>query len=138
MNYVQGAILTIAATMLVACATQQLDCSGTRDDCEGKILGDCRPLPAECLSEQTGASFAWVDIDASPTPAAIHVNGEFIGRTPLRYPLSFTSQTRYVVVVAEPLYPSQSRQERRLLVPPLPNRIQFYMNNPEETEQPGQ
>jgi len=138
MNFVQGAILTIAASMLAACATQQLDCSGPRDDCEENILGDCRPLPVQCLGVEPGASFKLVDIDASPTPAAIYLNGEFIGRTPLRYPLSFTSQSRYMVIVAEPLYPTQARQERRMLMPPLPDRIQFYMNNPQETEQQGQ
>ncbi len=140
MNCPQGAILAIASIMLAACATQpqQLDCSGARDDCEENILGDCRPLPAECLGVEPGASFKMVDIDAAPTPAAIYLNGEFIGRTPLRYPLSFSSQSRYMVVVAEPLYPNQSRQKRRMLMPPLPDRIQFYMNNPQETEQQGQ
>lgn len=140
MSFIRGAVLAIAASMLAACATQprQLDCSGPRDDCEEYILGDCPPLPAECLGVEPGASFKLVDIDASPTPAAIYLNGEFIGRTPLRYPISFTSQSRYVVIAAEPLYPTQSRQERRMLMPPLPDRIQFYMNTPRETEQQGQ
>jgi hypothetical protein len=79
-------------------------------------------------------SYGLVDIAASPTPASIYVDGQLVGRAPLRYPLYFTNQTRYVSVVAEPLYPNQTRQERRIRVPPLPDRIQFFMNNPAADE----
>jgi hypothetical protein len=92
-------------------------------------------VPETCRGIQPGASQGVVVIDSSPTPAAIRVDGEHVGQTPLRHLLSYTSQTRYLTVVAEPLYPSQMRQERRLRVPPLPSRIHFFMNNPSTGDQ---
>ena len=133
MNYLMGAILEIAAGTLAGCAGQSLRCSDPKYDCD-EIFGDCHPAPPGCRRLQPGASVASVVIDSSPTTAEIYVDGELIGRTPLEYPLSFTSETRYVVVVAKPLYPSQTRQERRLRVPPPPDRIQFFMTNAQQKE----
>jgi hypothetical protein len=123
-------VLALVAATLVGCAGQaSFDCSGRRNACAG-AFADCDPLPEACRDLPPGVSYGPVDIAASPTPASIYVDGQPVGRTPLRYPLYFTNQTRYVIVVAEPLYPNQTRQERRIQVPPLPNRIQFFMNNP--------
>jgi hypothetical protein len=57
------------------------------------------------------------------------VDGQYVGESPLKRYLWFSSTTRAVTVVAEPLYPGQARQEQRLLVPPLPRRLTFFMNN---------
>jgi hypothetical protein len=122
--------LSLAAATLAGCAGQAtLDCPGGRNACLGTFV-DCQPLPDACRGLPPGVSYGLVDIATSPTPASIYVDGQLVGRTPLSYPLYFTNQTRYVSVIAEPLYPNQTRQERRIRVPPLPDRIQFFMNNP--------
>jgi hypothetical protein len=77
-----------------------------------------------------GASQAEVEILSSPTSATIYLDGQSIGRTPLTHPLWYSSRTRYLTLTAEPLYPGQARQEQQLRVPPLPRRVQFFMNNP--------
>ena len=136
MRWFRRALAAFCCTLLAACAAPKTDCAGTTPDCIA-MFGDCVPSPPECLNVAPGASFTWVDIDSSPTPAAIYVDGRYIGRTPLQYPLAFTSRTRYVVVVAEPLYSTQTRQEQRLAVPPVPDRIQFFMNNAERSGVPA-
>ena len=129
-----GRILILAAGVLAGCATPKLDCSGRWTECrEG--LATCDPIPEICAGLTPGASYALVFIDTSPTPAAIHVDGRYIGETPLRHPLEYTSQTRYINVVARPIYPNQARQERRLRVPPLPDSIKFFMSNPPQDSQ---
>lgn len=136
MRWLWRGLPVLAAALLAGCTTTpKIDCAETSADCTG-ISDDCRPSPPECMYVAAGASFKWVDIDSSPTPAAIYVNGKYVGETPLRYPLVFTSLTRYVVVVAEPLYSTQTRQEQHLSVPPLPGRIQFFMNNAEQAGTP--
>jgi hypothetical protein len=122
--------LSLAAATLGGCAGRQtLDCSGGGNTCAGPFE-DCEPLPDACRDLPPGVSYGLVEIATSPTPASLYVDGQLVGRAPLRYPLYFTNETRYVSVVAEPLYPNQTRQERRIRVPPLPDRIQFFMNNP--------
>jgi hypothetical protein len=133
MNLRGFAVLSLAAATLAGCAVQTLDCSGRRNACAG-AFANCEPLPEICRDLPPGVSYGLVDIATSPTPAAIYVDGKPVGRSPLRYPLYFTNQTRYVGVVADPLYPNQTRQERRIRVPPLPNRIQFFMHNPATDE----
>jgi hypothetical protein len=78
-----------------------------------------------------GTSYATVEIASSPTPAMIHVDGAYMGRTPLHCVLSFSNRTRFITVTATPIYPAQAEQKIRLRVPPLPERIQFFMNNPD-------
>jgi hypothetical protein len=130
MNLRHVCALSAAAAILAGCVSPPaLDCSGARNACPG-AFADCKPLPAACRDLPPGVTYGLVEIATSPTPASIYVDGQPVGRTPLEYPLYFTNQTRYVSVVAEPLYPNQTRQERRIRVPPLPNRIQFFMNNP--------
>lgn len=119
---------SLSIATLIGCSTRPLDCSGQRNACAG-AFADCAPVPESCRNVPPGVSYGLVDIDTSPTPASIYVDGERVGVTPLRHPLYFNNQTRYVIVVAEPMYPNQTRQERRIRVPPLPNRIQFFMNN---------
>jgi hypothetical protein len=94
------------------------------------MLGDCESVPKPCRDLPPGVSYGVVDIDTSPTPALIYVDGQPVGKAPLRHLLYFADETRFVIVVAEPMYPNQTRQERRIRVPPLPTRIQFFMNNP--------
>jgi hypothetical protein len=125
--------LAVAAATIPGCASQVLDCSGAHHACAG-AFADCEPVPDVCRDLPPGVSYGLVDIASSPTPASIYVDGEPVGRTPLRHPLHFTDKTRYVLIVAEPLYPNQTRQEQRIRVPPLPNRIQFFMNNPAADE----
>jgi hypothetical protein len=83
-----------------------------------------------------GITIAPVEIDSAPTAAWIYVNGKYVGNTPLVYGLAYDSGTRYIEVVAEPLpsHPVQVRQRQHITVPPLPTRIQFFMNNHEKPE----
>jgi len=114
---------------LAGCAPRNLDCSSA-----------ARPLttgPDPCRYLPLGASNALVEIGSSPTAAAIYVDGTYVGKTPLKRYLWFSSTTRAVTVVAEPLYPGQARQEQRLRVPPLPGRLTFFMNNPTKSDDPA-
>lgn len=103
--------------------TLTTDCSAFEPDC---VPPDKRPRTVA-----DGETRRWVDIDSAPTPAAIYLNGRFIGYSPLRYPLGFNSEDRAVSVVAVPLYPGQAQQEQLIRVPPLPTRVSFFMNNGE-------
>lgn len=98
-------------------------------------------VPAACLvllacgcagsrqSVVAGTSSASVAIDAAPTPAWIFVDGEYVGRTPVESSIPFTHATRYVEVVAVPLYAVQTRQVLRLVPPSLPRNVQFFLDN---------
>ncbi len=112
--------------------------------CAQPFQGSCGPdisggmgVSSACTSRSgtypgipPGASQAEVEILSSPTSATIYLDGQSIGRTPLTHPLWYSSRTRYLTLTAEPLYPGQARQEQQLRVPPLPRRVQFFMNNP--------
>jgi hypothetical protein len=136
--------MTAAATRTLALALSTLalaGCAGdyatpTQVDCTPEARPICSPLQegcprpaAPCGYLPPGATNALVEIGSSPTPANIYVDGEYVGKTPLKRYLWFSSTTRAVTVVAEPLYPGQARQEQRLRVPPLPGRLTFFMNN---------
>jgi hypothetical protein len=90
------------------------------------------PYPEAPISfaGQNGEDAAIVEIHASPTPAWIFVNGDYAGITPLDYEMQFDSETRSLEVSAVPMYGSQTRQSKRLHVPPLPKRLHFFMNTP--------
>jgi hypothetical protein len=112
------------------CVSHRLDCDPeSRPRCEA-LFGPCEAVPAVCVEIPPGASGTLVEIISSPTAAAVYVDGEYVGRTPLSRYLWFSSLTRSVTVAAEPLYPGQARQEQRLRVPHLPRRLTFFMNNP--------
>ena len=96
----------------------------------------CAGRTASCPQIETGPTRAPVRIVTSPTPAAIYLDGRFIGYSPLTYPVSFTSATDRISVVAVPLYPGQAQQEQVVVVPPLPERISFFMNNRPDTDSP--
>ncbi|WP_295443141.1 PEGA domain-containing protein [uncultured Thiodictyon sp.] len=127
-------VLTLAlAALSGGCATANLDCSaGPKPRCDA-ATEHCVAPPDPCRYIPPGTSNDLVEIESSPTPAAIYVDGNYIGKTPLKRYLWFSSTTRAVTVVAEPLYPGQARQEQHLQVPPLPKRLSFFMNNPEKT-----
>jgi len=61
----------------------------------------CRGLPEGAAGRQPRAGGDRL----LATTAAIYLDGEYIGETPLRYPLSYTSLTGSLTLVAEPLYP---------------------------------
>ncbi|UCC14683.1 MAG: hypothetical protein JSW21_01620 [Gammaproteobacteria bacterium] len=84
----------------------------------------------EMRATEDGSTAALVQINSSPTEAWIFVDGEYAGITPMEQELSFWAATRYVEVVAVPMYPAQARQVKRLRVPPLPHTLFFNMNNP--------
>ena len=126
--------LALANLALAGCAGDYA--TPTNVDCTPGARPVCTPLQepcprpaAPCSYLPPGATNALVEIGSSPTPAAIYVDGEYVGESPLKRYLWFSSTTRAVTVVAEPLYPGQARQEQRLLVPPLPERLTFFMNN---------
>lgn len=79
-----------------------------------------------------GSTAAIVEIDASPSPVWIFVDGAYVGMTPLQYEMSFDSETAYLSVVAVPMTSSQTRQLKRIQVPPLPKRLHYFMNNASE------
>lgn len=96
--------------------------------------GGCTPRSGTLAPIPPGASQAEVEILSSPTSAEIYLDGQPIGRTPLTWRLAYSSQTRFLTLTAMPLYPGQAPQEQRLRVPPLPRRVQFFMNNPPKGE----
>ena len=105
------------------CAPPVADCFD--ENCSAR-MGICNLVPA-------GASHACVIIDAQPTSAAIYIDGDYVGTTPLQYSMWFESNTRYIRVLAQPIHANQAPQERLLQVPPVPRRLQFFMNNPNRT-----
>jgi hypothetical protein len=123
------AVLLLVVALAGCAGGAEYACNFGPQNCE-EVLGQCEPEPADCGRLPSGASSAPVTIDSAPTSAAIFIDGRYVGQTPLRYRIHFSSNTRFIHVVAEPVYPSQTRQERRLQVPPLPQRIQFFMTNP--------
>lgn len=124
-----GLALALLAT---GCAPPQRTCLSAAARCNS-LVGICEQPPAACAEVPAGANQALVEILSNPTTAEIYVEGKSIGRTPITYPLWYNSQTRFIRVSAEPLYPGQARQEHRLRAPPLPARIQFFMNNPAQS-----
>jgi hypothetical protein len=122
------------AVLAWACTPSSLDCSRRpTPECDPDVL-PCTADVDPCRYIPPGATNTLVDIDSSPTTANIYVNGEYVGRTPLKRYLWFSSTTRAVTVIAEPLFPGQARQEQQLNVPPLPKRLTFFMNNPPEAK----
>jgi len=133
----QAAAIT-TAVLLAGCAQPSLDCRAARGAPCDSAFGPCAADLDPCRHVPPGATNALVEIGSAPTPADIYVDGEYVGRTPLKRYLWFSSTTRAITVVAEPLYPGQARQEQRLSVPPLPNRLTFFMNNPVKTDTTGE
>jgi len=129
----------VAATALAGgCAQPSLDCRAARGAACDSAFGLCATDVDPCRDVPPGATNSLVEISSDPTPADIFVDGAYVGRTPLKRYLWFSSTTHAVTVVAEPLYPGQARQEQRLNVPPLPSRLTFFMNNPAKTEDTGE
>jgi hypothetical protein len=89
-------------------------------------LTACAQAP---LQGPAGATAAKVHIDSAPTPAWIFVDGTYVGRTPLTPEIPFTHATRFIEVVAVPMYESQTRQSLRLVPPSLPQGLQFFLDN---------
>jgi hypothetical protein len=89
--------------------------------------------PPETRATQDGSTAAPVQIVSSPTEAWIFVDGEYVGITPMEQEISFWAATRFIEVVAVPMYPAQARQVKRLELPPLPHTLMFDMNNPPAT-----
>jgi hypothetical protein len=132
-------IAVIAVLLLFwGCAHSPLDCSGGPSPPCDPALPPCAADIDPCRYIPPGASNALVEINSDPTPAEIFVNGTYVGRTPLKRHLWFSSTTRAITVVAEPLYPGQARQVQSLNVPPLPRRMTFFMNNPPDTDAAGE
>jgi hypothetical protein len=102
--------------------TTQADCSAFRTD--------CAPAGTRAPSVDDGNTRHWVRIDSSPTPAAIYLNEQFIGYSPLRHPIGFGSGDSQINLIAVPLFPGQAQQSQYISIPPLPKRVKFFMNNP--------
>lgn len=83
-------------------------------------------------ADSLGRSVAAVEIGSAPGPAWIYVDNVYIGTTPLIHEFIFDQANRSIDVVAEPLSGNtgQTRQRLKLLLPPLPTRVHFNMNNP--------
>jgi hypothetical protein len=91
-------------------------------------LAACSSSPLHGPDGQSGAR---VHIDSAPTPAWIFVDGNYVGCTPVDPVILFTHATRFVEVAAVPMYPSQTRQVKRLVPPALPESLQFFLDNPD-------
>jgi len=76
-----------------------------------------------------GSTMAVIEITSSPTSAWIFIDGVYVGATPIEMEMSFGAGTSYLEVAAVPIHDSQSRQVKRIKVPPLPKSIHFLMNN---------
>jgi hypothetical protein len=86
--------------------------------------------PPEVSAGVDGSTTGHVQISSGPTVAWIFIDGAYVGLTPLEQELNYQSGTRFVEVVAVPLYEAQARQVKRIQVPPLPQSLFFNMNNP--------
>ena len=86
-----------------------------------------------------GISIAQVEIDCSQTTAWVYIDGRYVCNTPLVYGLAYDSDIRYIEVIAEPLpdHPVQLRQTKHIRVPPLPTRLEVFMNNHDNPEDDG-
>jgi hypothetical protein len=89
-------------------------------------LAGCAHAP---LDSRDGATLREVRIDSSPTPAWIFIDGTYVGRTPVEPELPFTHATRFIEVVAVPMYESQTRQVLRIVPPSLPRDLHFFLDN---------
>ena len=78
-----------------------------------------------------GATLGQVQIDAAPTPAWIFIDGAYVGQTPVASAIPFTHATRFVEVVAVPMYATQTRQVLRITPPALPRSLTFFLDNPD-------
>ena len=114
----------------IRAAAALLLCTAITPGCTPLAPNGCAGRLVACPSPETGRTRSPVRILSAPTPAAIYLDGRFIGYSPLTYPVSFTSETGRIHLVAVPLYPGQAQQEEVILVPPLPKRVSFFMNNP--------
>jgi hypothetical protein len=92
-------------------------------------LAGCWSTPATVAPGAEGESTASVQIDSSPTSAWIYVDSKYVGTTPLEHYFAYSSTTENIEIVAEPIFPTQTRQRRRIQVRPLPHRLHFFMNN---------
>ena len=97
----------------------------------------CAPFESECIdagrlcfSTDSVVSRALVRIDSYPTPAAIYLDRQFIGYSPLRYSMAEDGNSPSRRLTAVPLFAGQTPQERVLQGLPLPTRVSFFMNNP--------
>lgn len=124
-------IRVFAATLLISgcAAAPPLPCTARAPAC-GPLDGRCVDTGSVCLRRDPGPTQAWVVIDSHPTPAAVYQDSRFIGYTPLKHLMGFTSSTGRIRLNAVPLYAGQAQQERVIALPPLPDRVTFDMNNP--------
>jgi hypothetical protein len=126
--------LTRRATAGLLCLHLATGCSpqlrpGLATSCTA-FQPDCAAREPVVLTAAEGETRKWVQIDSEPTAAAIYLNGRFIGYSPLRYRIGFSSGDRAIDLVAVPLYPGQAQQQQVIAIPPLPARVSFFMNNP--------
>lgn len=128
MKYRWGLSSFLFLLLVTGCATPPPRCDNISEDCSS-WPGACRSLPKACAEVPAGADHVLVEILSSPTHAAIYLDGKFIGTSPLLHPLWYSSKTRFLRLTAEPLFPGQARQEQLIKIPPLPSRIQFFMNS---------
>ena len=94
----------------------------------GACVGGCAETP---LKGPDGATVAQVEIDSSPTPAWIFIDGTYVGQTPVTREIPFTHETRFIEVVAVPAYASQTRQVLRVTPPAVPRNLTFFLDNPD-------
>jgi len=78
-------------------------------------------------SETAGMNQALLKIKTSPTNARIFIDGEYMGKSPLKYKVWYNEEKK-INLVAEPIEANQFPQNVYLNVPPVPKKITLYMD----------
>lgn len=123
-----AAALLVGALCAGCAGKATTGCSGLYRACT-PFEADCGSGWTHCRSNAGGATEEIVQIDSQPTTAAIYVDGRFVGYSPLRHRMRYTSETARIEVAAVPLFSRQTQQVREIVVPPLPRRVLFSMTN---------
>ncbi len=77
---------------------------------------------------QKGLEYKRVLIQTEPTKAKLFMNGEYLGKSPLKTDIWFAKE-RKINIKAEPIYPNQFPQNIYLTIPPIPKKMTIYMDH---------
>ena len=79
-------------------------------------------------AKQEGLEYKRVLIKTEPTKARLFLNGEYLGKSPLKTDIWFAKE-RKINITAEPIYPNQFPQNIYLTIPPIPKKMTIYMDH---------
>ncbi|MCD4795744.1 MAG: OmpA family protein [Candidatus Cloacimonetes bacterium] len=78
--------------------------------------------------KEKGLEYKRVLIKTEPTKARLFLNGEYLGKSPLKTDIWFAKE-RKINIKAEPIYPNQFPQNIYLTIPPIPKKMTIYMDH---------